>query len=47
MGPKKLADVDPILEAQIKGQCIGKAYVVDGAQICVMRKCMMNQLGLE
>ena len=36
VGSKKLADVEPIVEAHIKGQRIGKAYVDGGAQICVM-----------
>ena len=47
VGSKKLADVEPIVEATIKGQRIGKAYVDGGTQIYVMSERMMNQLGLE
>ena len=42
VGSKKLADVEPIKEAHIKGQRIGRAYVDGGAQIGVMSEQMMN-----
>ena len=43
----KEEDVLPVLEAYIKGQMIRKVYVDGGAQVCVMSKKTMHQLGLE
>ena len=43
----KEEDVLPVLEAYIKGQRIRKVYVDGGAQVCVMSKKTMDQLGLE
>ena len=40
-------DVSPIVDAWIKGHKVSKVYVDGGAQMCVMIKRKMDQLGLE
>lgn len=40
-------DVVPVLEAYIKGQRICRVYVDGGAQVCVISKKTMHQLGLK
>ncbi len=44
---KEAKDMEPIVEAYVKGRRIPKAYVDGGAQICVMSERLMNQLGLD
>ena len=42
-----LKDIVPLVEAQINGHRIPKAYIDSGAEVCVITERLMNQLGLE
>ena len=40
-------DIEPIVDAYIKGRRISNVYVDGGAQMCVMTEKTMHKLGLE
>lgn len=47
VGFVKEEDVLPVLDAYLKGQRIRRVFVDAGAQVCVMTKKTMHQVGLE